>query len=534
VDPLGDNYSVPESDLIRGRVVMNVNTPGTFEFTINNPAGARNSLYEMDDVIDIYIDTDDPPTKKKMTGRIEEIEITRPAFGQTLMTMRGQDPLTVLAYRLATVESQGTVNIGTILTNLVTEFGEGEYTTNNVSGGIYTQTDFTVGTRTSLLNIMRKMAELPNGNSYDFYIDASNDIHWHLRGNSAYDSGVTLAGDNIRSFTSRRSVKDRKTHIHIQGAQTPKEESSSTHNTVTDSVTLDANHYADDFIAEHNNIMRAELYVQKVGSPGVNLVGRVSVSKHGDPSGDFKDFTIREEEIGTDAGWHTIPMGIDTIIGVKYFIKLDRAGDDASNTYKWYGDTPAVLDTENKARVSVATSGLPPLLWTESDYDFSMKVHYGEFVEVSSSSSDTPKREAIVQLPRAMDNVTAQALADRLQEIYLATAFYASITTDAPNAELKPGDLITLNETGSGLASKTYRMESIDWEFGPRNKAETVTLDISAELPYESKTEITSRMLEELMNATGSQLKSGATEGAEPDLVGRSTIGRSLVGYQPG
>lgn len=534
IDPDGDNYTVPAVDLMDARVSMPVNTPGTFEFRIHNPAGARNSLYEMDDQVDIYIDTSDPPTTKKMTGILEEVEITRPAFGQTLLTCRGQDYLTVLAYRLGRVASQGTVNIGTILTNLVTEFASGEFTTNNVSGGVYTQTDFTVGTRTSLLNIMRKLAEMPSGDSFDFYIDGSNDIHWHLRGDAAYASGVTLSGSNIRSFVSRRTVKDKKTFIWIQGAQTPKEETTSTHNTVTDSVALNANHYADDFIAEHHNLMRIELYIEKDGSPGVDFTGRVALSKHGDPTGDFQNFSIREEEVSGTAGWHTIPIDFDTVIGSRYFIKVDRMGDDASNTYKWYGDTPAVIDTENTAAKCVATSGLPALLWVASDHDFSMKLHYGEFVEVSASNSATPKREAVVRLPRAVDEDTAQALADRLLEIYLATGWFATITTDAPSAELKPGDLITLNETGSGLASKTYRMERIDWEFGARGKAETVTLDISSELPYESLTELNSKILEELLGAAGSQLESGENEGAEPDLIGRSTIGRSLVAYVPG
>jgi len=197
IDPAGDNYTCPASDLIRARVVQNVNTPGAFEFTIHNPAGARNSLYEMDDKVDVYIGTTDPPTTKRMTGILEEVIINRPAPGQTTMTIRGQDFLTVLAYRLGRLSSQGTVNIGTILVNLFTEFASGEFTTTNVSGGIYTQTDYTPGTRTSLLNIMRKLAELPTGDSYDFYIDGDNDIHWHVRNDAAYDSGVTVTTNDL-------------------------------------------------------------------------------------------------------------------------------------------------------------------------------------------------------------------------------------------------------------------------------------------------------------------------------------------------
>jgi len=528
IDPDGDNYTVPASDLIRARAVRNVNTPSAFEFTIHNPAGARNDLYEMDDKVDVYIDTSDPPTTKVMTGLLEEVEINRPEVGRNTLTSRGEDYLTVLAYRLGRSASQGVVNIGTVLVNLVTEYAAGEFTTTNVSGGVYTVTDFTVGTRTSLLNIMRKLAELPTGESYDFYIDGDNDIHWHLRGNAAYDSGETVDGDDIRAFSSRRSVKDKKTYIHIQGAHTPREETSQTQNTVTNSVTLETNHYADDFTAEHSYLPRVELYIQKIGNPGSDFTGRIAVAKHGDPTGDFEQFSLREEEVSTTAGWHPIPLDVDTMVGTRYFIKLDKVGADSSNTYKWYGDTPAVLDTENKA-----LSSTNALKWDSADYDLSMKIFYGELVEVSASTATTPKREAVVTLSKSVPEDVAQALADRLLAVYLQTNWMASITADAPSAELKPGDLITLNETGSGLASKTYRMERIEWEFGARGKTETVTLDISSVLPYEELSEITSRILEELMGGGGKQLQSGDSEGAEPDRIGRSVVGRSLVGYEP-
>ena len=89
-------------------------------------------------------------------------------------------------------------------------------------------------------------------------------------------------------------------------------------------MTLNANHYADDFIAEHNSLMRVKLYIQKVGSPGVDFTGRVALSKHGDPTGDYEDFRIREEEVSTSAGWHTLPIDVDTVIGARYFIKVPR------------------------------------------------------------------------------------------------------------------------------------------------------------------------------------------------------------------
>lgn len=735
IDPDGDNYTVPPGDLISAKVVRKINGPSAYEFEIHNPAGARVGTYEMDDPVDVYVEDADPPTVKVMTGMLNEQVIARPQYGVNTLTGRGEDFLTVLSYRLARCSFPGAVDISTVLTDLITEFAAGEFTTTNVDAAGITVTDFTVGTQKSLLNIMRELAELPSGDSYDFYLDGDNDLHWHKRMDSGYDSGVTLNANNIRVFTSRRTTKDRKTFIHIQGAMEPIEETSATQDTVTDSITLNASHYADDFTAEHDYLMKLEIYIQKVGTPAKDLTGRVALSKNDSPAGDFKRFRLREEDVSSTAGWHAVTISMPTQVGQRYFIKLDKVGADVNNTYKWYGDAPAVLDTINQAQSSPSA-----LKWTIYDADLSMKIHYGSYKEVYSSGwgcvlhmpmdggaggtafdysgseldgaitgaawttgksgqgldfeagdagdkivvphgepiddlqtftwaawvkpesigaeryvlskgnkylriqadneiqfivdcvttdadsvstttvaaatwyhivvvydhdgdkkvdiyvngteetyttetagagnvvadnatdfwvgahtdssgwvdgvvddvriynralaaaevsnlyelTKTPKREGVVRVPPGTNTTIARLLADRLIAQYLQTEFYATVTFDPPSGtELKPGDLITLDEAGDGLASKAYRLETISWEFGARGKAETVTADISAVLPHESLEELYSKLLEQLLSEYGEQLESGDEEGAEPDRVGRSTIGRSLVAYDP-
>jgi len=528
IDPDGDNYTVPSSDLINARVIRKVNSPTTFEFKIRNPDGARNDTYAMDDKVDVYLDTSSTPTTKVATGLLTEVEIQREGRKLTWLVGRGEDYLTVLSYRLARAGFPGAVDVSTILTNLLTEFASGEFTTTNVDSTGINITDFTTGTRDSLLGIMRELSEYPTGDSYDFYLDGDNDLHFHKRSSTAHSSGVTLDEDNIRTFISRRSTRDKKTFIHIYGAHTPSEESSLTQNVVTNSVTLDAKHYADDFVAEHNNIMKIELYIQKVGTPSADFNGRIALAKNGDPTGDFKTFTIREEDVSGTAGWHSIPVDINTQVGSRYFIKLDKVGSDSSNTYKWCGDTPAVLDT-----VNTALSSTDALKWDAADYDFSMKIHYGEYTELSASTATTPKREGVVMLPRAISADQAQLLADRLLATHHQTHWMASVVMDAPTAELKPGDLITLDETDDGLASKTYRIEQVSWDFASMGRTETVTLDISAALPYEDHSEQFSRMNELFMSGGGSQLESGALEGAAAARIGKAVVHRSLVEYEP-
>lgn len=531
IDPAGDNYTVPSGDLMYARVTRKVNSPCTFEFEVHNPAGARNDLYEMDNKVDIYIDNNTTPTTKVMTATIEEQTVQRPLVGQCTLTCRGEDYLTVLAYRLARANFPGAVDISTVLTNLLEEFASGEFTTTNVVAAGINVTDFTVGTRKSILSIMRELAEMPTGKNFDFWLDGNNDLHWHDRASASYSSGVTLSGSNVRSYVSRRSTKDKKTFIHIFGAGEPFEEVLNTHNTITDSVSLHGAHFADDFVAEHDFCMKIRLCIQKIGDPGSDLTGRIALAKDDAPGGDFVVFALREEDVSTDIKWHSITVDRATQVGQRYFIKLDKVGADSSNTYKWYGDTPAVLDTRNKAKTCATDN---PIVWTESDYDLSMKVYYPSQVEIYASDAATPKREAVVRVRKGVDHVQAQALANRLLVLYLQTQWFATLTVDAPSdTELKPGDLITLHETGSGLASKTYRMEQIDWEFGARGKAETVTLSISSILPYESLDETMSRLLEMLLAESGQQSQSGAEAGVAPALIGQATIARSAIGYVP-
>ena len=68
LDPDDDNYTVPATDLMTAKLVRKVNSPTTFEFIIHNPAGARNSNYVMDDKVDIYVGTANPPTTKIATA----------------------------------------------------------------------------------------------------------------------------------------------------------------------------------------------------------------------------------------------------------------------------------------------------------------------------------------------------------------------------------------------------------------------------------------------------------------------------------
>ena len=470
---------------------------------------------------------------KVMTGLLTEIEIQRDEYKKNVMVCRGEDYLTIIGGRLAQAGFTGSDDISATLVKLIEEFASGELSTIYTSSVGLNVTNYSVGAKKTLISLMGELAMLPYGvGSFDFYIDGNNSLHWHLRDSALYHSGVTLSGSNIRKFVSRRSTKDKKTHVTVTGAHKPLESTASTHNTVTESDTLHDRHLADDFFAEHNTLISIGIYVQKIGTPSVDLIGRVCLAKLDSPSGDFKSFLMREEDISTTAGWITIPMNMPLEIGSRYFIKLNKCGADAANTYAWYGDSPAVLDPGKQAMESTLNSAL---IWTTTDYDFSMKINYGEPTEIESTDATTPKREMVVPVDDLMDNVTAQLLADQLKTAYLQTKWAASITADAPSLPLVPGSLVILNETESALASKTYRMETIRWDFGVMRKADIVDIDISSVLPYSNDMETwVSSMMDTILGDSTSKLESGDAEGAEPCLIGRAVIGRSAIDYIPG
>ena len=470
---------------------------------------------------------------KVITGLLTEIEIQRDEYKKNVMVCRGEDYLTIIGGRLAQAGFTGSDDITATLVKLIEEFASGELSTIYTSSVGLNVTNYSIGAKKTLISLMGELAMLPYGvGSFDFYIDGNNSFHWHLRDSALYHSGVTLSGSNIRKFVSRRSTKDKKTHVTVTGAHTPIESTASTHNTVTESDTLHDRHLADDFFAEHDTLISIGIYVQKINAPSVDLIGRVCLAKLDSPSGDFKSFLMREEDISTTAGWITIPMNMPLEVGSRYFIKLNKCGADATHTYAWYGDSPAVLDPEKQAMESTLNSAL---IWTTTDYDFSMKINYGEPTEIESTDATTPKREMVVPVDDLMDNVTAQLLADQLKTAYLQTKWSASITADAPSAPLVPGSLIILNETESALLSKTYRMETIRWDFGVMRKADVVDIDISSVLPYSNDMETwVSSMMDTILGDATGKLESGDAEGAEPCLIGRAVIGRSAIDYIPG
>jgi len=530
IDPNGDNYTVPRSELMRTVISRKLNNPSTFEFSIWNPNGSKNSTYEMDDEVIIYVDRTDPPspTSALVKGRIEEIEIQRDRYGKNIMTCRGEDYLSILASRFAKGGPQGTNKAGQILINLIEKFASEFGTTNIDKDGGIKIVDYTVGTQKTFLSILRELAQMPQGTTFDFYIDGNNDIHFFER--NAIDSGITVDSSNIRKLSSRRSVKDKKTLIVLRGAQAPEEEGSNSQLTVSDYVSLSDYHYADDFFAEHENVMQIKLYVQKVGTPGADLTGRIVVAKYDAPGGIPYEFTpVAESDVPTTPGWITIPIYMSSKIGTRYFIKLDKIGSDSSNTYRWYGDIPAVIDRENLARRSSTA-----LKWESFDADLSMRIYYGRPVDIEVDKGESPKREIYKDLHKPVPEDIAVGIANNYLNNYYQTQWMANIEIDAPSSDLNPGELITLNETGSGLASKKYRMESINWEFGPLGIAETVTISLSSVLPYESLDEVISRMIEDKVGMGGGSLEEGEPEIAEPAKIGYATVNRSLVGYVPG
>jgi len=462
---------------------------------------------------------------KIFTGYIQEIDIIREAYKHNRMIMRGEDKLTILGERLARGTFSTATSAGQVLKDLITQFASGEYTTVNVDTTGTTITNFTTGAETSILALMRRLAELP-GESYDFYIDGGGDIHFHPRADASWNTGVTLRGNQIRRMTVTKSTKDKKTFIKVTGTQEPFEESSNRQNTVTDSVSMHSKYYADDFIAEHDNLMQIDLYLQKIGNPSGDLTGRIALAKYDGPSGDFLEFTILEEDVSTTAGWVSVRTPLPTQVGTRYFIRLDKIGD-VSNTYKWYGDTPAVADAERKAKQS--DDGI---LWSELDYDLSMRVYYGIYSEATAEDPATPKREAIVPLPSntGIDNTLGEEIASQVLANYLQTAYKATLLIDATEETLTPSYLITLDEADDGLSSKTYRIEKVSMEFGAQRKCTTFNLDISATLPYMTLDEDYNRVKEALLGGATSSLESGAEESITTAKVGLGKVGKSYFG----
>jgi len=466
---------------------------------------------------------------KTMTGMIKEIDVERVTPSGAIITVSGEDYLTVLGERLARANFPGSHDVSEILIKLLDEYASGEYGTTKITSTGVTVANFISGAETTILALLRRLADLP-GTSYDFYIDGNNNLIWHQRGDASWDSGVTLNEDNIRRLKVNRSTRDKKTFIKITGALKPIEEGINRQSTVTDYVSLSDKYYADDFIAQHDNLMAVELYLQKVGSPGGDLGGRISAAKYDGPSGDFTEFTIREEDVSSTAGWHRIATPMKLQVGTRYFVRLHKAGGDSSNTYRWYGDAPASLDLERLARES--SDGT---LWTSLDMDLSMKVYYGVEAEVTASDSDgTPRRDAVVPIPGSgIDEDQAELLAQRVLANYLQTAYRADVVMDCPSCELRPGDLITLDESGDGLPSKTYRIESVRAEYGPLRKCEVYEVSISATLPYFTLREEDNVLREALLTGSTAQTKSGEEDAITTAKIGFAVVGRSYAGVYP-
>lgn len=162
-----------------------------FTIMFDNPAGRHSTDFNVGDEVIIYADKDtDPATTKLFTGIVERVNF-KGTGNKQILNLTGRD----YTQRLMDITIEPVVytnsEVSTIITNILTNAGITDITTNNVD------TTSTTLQRIAFnqIPIYNAFAELAELSGFYFYIDADKDLNFKQKKNVS--SGITLNNTNI-------------------------------------------------------------------------------------------------------------------------------------------------------------------------------------------------------------------------------------------------------------------------------------------------------------------------------------------------
>lgn len=171
---------------------------------------------------------------------------------------------------------------------------------------------------------------------------------------------------------------------------------------------------AQSFIAPASGALnRASVYIGKVGSPGSDIVVRITNDNGGKPStSSIASAILSSLTIGSAPSWVNIAFSNPTMVssGIKYWIVLDYSSNSATNYWNWRKDTTDAYANNTGRSTSNWSSGSAS--WINVGGDLAFRVWIGgtntriENMMVGDSSAGTGVAHA-----NAFINVTIQGVA---------------------------------------------------------------------------------------------------------------------------
>ncbi len=434
---------------------------------VSDPSSVFDDLYVLGSTVEIFCDSSNPPTSKVFKGYLEEREVKQPAKTRRILSLVCNEYFHVVAAGIQVAERYVNKKAGVIVKDLFSRYAS-EFNTVNVQ-----DTDVTVEEVVldymSLLDAVDELAKLGFA---QYYVDPALNVYFYPR--RTMEDLVTIQAASIRlGGVVRESVVDMKNKVTVLGGFSKKPDQQQT--TAASYVALDTKHRAASFTPKERSLMKIDLYLEKIGSPSSDLVGRIveDVPGFGPTGTRIAGLMFRRDDVSA-AGWYSALLDEVLRTEKKHWIIVDKNGD-ASNTFRWSHDNGAT--GENAESTDGST-------WTvnANSFKFAFKSYYGEPVieaAVHSPNLRTYKERADVVVDRSIsDKDTAKRLA--LSKLTEESKVWKTVSIPVDLSSLPlPGRRVVVNYPALNLSSERLvtRKVSVGFEKG-RSTVEEAVLEL--------------------------------------------------------
>jgi len=443
---------VPQDDIEKITVNLALNERiDTFRITINNEDDLHTSDYNEGNVVEIWIDRNNPPMTKVFKGIIEKKTVNVDAAGKDFLELEGSDYSVVFLNRYV-VESYRDKEISLIVKDLIEKFAP-SITTSHVDATTVTLQDirFPYWKLSECLELLAKLAGL-----WSYYVDSLLDLHFFAP--TSQDSGLTITVNDLAELEYADDITPVKNAVYVLGGVDLTVDQEKT-GVAGGSLSLADYWYARPFSPTRSELKQLSLYLEKIGFPTSDLEGEIREELDGLPAGELiKEFRYSKNYL-EDAAWKPISIEENLVTGKTYWIILKKIGD-AENTYKWYHDGGAT------GTYAYSADGID---WTKSTatYELAFKTYYGSrviaYAEDGISAGYYLRRDHIVKDPAILSRQIARRIANRELERMRDRVRDVEIPVQLDTI-LSPGQMVTVDV---GNLVGFYKVQDVTLEVKP-------------------------------------------------------------------
>jgi hypothetical protein len=434
-----------------------------FTFSLEDYDGTKRSWLKRGCLVEIFIDTFNSPTTRRLYGMVEEVKETWPLPATIVVEVMGRDVFSIYLDRKV-METYLDTEVSLIVADLLLKYAPTVDRTNiDVTTTTLDDARFPYRSLREILDYLATVSGFAYRCDWPFF-------YWKAA--KTEDTGIIYDSTDLSPGAEKlSSLYPIKNRVIVIGGNYMEVDLEQTTTGGTPKNTKDY-WYAQSFTPTKANLDQISLYLKRTGDPA-NLEGEIRTDSAG-PSAKVATFTIDKDFVGTSASWRPTRVEATLLIGAKYWIVLQKVGD-VSNCYEWYHDNLAAGENAYSADGAA---------WTvqTSSYKMTYKTHYKVPVLAAkqdyASAGDYMWRELVHEdraiVSRDVARATAQALLDELAD---ETPSVRSLKTVYQAVIPDRGKLVTVDLAPLGINAVQYEVQKVFFNF-PGGQVGTTFMDV--------------------------------------------------------